>query len=922
MKRFLTTILLVATLTGVFAPVTASMTLEGVAIHTQVALADPTTAPATTSGSSDEQIQKNSKKCGVGFFDDSTIGGCIIMIVYWMVYQLGGFLMHLSAWIFDALAAVSLSSTAYTSSTFITDGWRITRDFSNVFFILILLYAALSMILDLEFGHANPKKMVASVIIIAIVINFSMFIAGIVIDTSNTLALVFYNQINVTSNVTAGTVPDGQVQPTSISEALVQAFQPQQLQTKEFWENLASEKATTNHTGAGALTGAAIGSIIPGVGTVIGAGVGALAGYFLHTETGGYAVSTSTMIAVLLLVGIMFMVVAYSFFIAAISFVGRMIGLWVAIIFAPFAFVSYIIPSTQHIRGIGWDDWWKNLVSTAFAAPLYFFFLYLIALMMRSSIVSPNFMKSNGSTTGLVIIIISFLVLITMLLKATSYVKEAAGEIGGMVFKGLQFAGGAASAVALGGIAFGARRTLGKGASDFINNDTNKDLAAGRVNSNSLAVLKNKFGEEIFDKDGKLRKVDEMSHEEIKNTKSFQTLQRDSESKMKLNQKLASNSFDLRQTAVGGKLAQATGMDMSGFGAFSTARSAGGWDGEKARKAEKVQKFAQSLGNSHAQQDAFDDVIGERKEQKELLEEELKVTKTGVDALKAALQEEEDALQKLKSGGGTLSQIDDQEAKVAAAKVAVQTQQKAVNEQQIKIKEVQGGTGAVYTTADIGKTMKADGKTPIKADGTAVTANDVARGVKTTDGLSIAELERMKTRNEKDHMKSYAHMKMLQSGYEVHGSTYDSLGQIKKMGHMDFNHTSEAMRGYGLNFREMNKSLSKGLSKDFSKTFKQGAIDIADQFKDVFSSHSFLGALRETVDTTKRNSFVTNNVFNSNVMRGQVAQAGANFDHAPHVAHDNYAGPKNSGFGGFLSGLLGGGGGGGGGSHGGGHGGH
>ena len=870
MKRFLTTILLLATITGVFAPVTASLVNDKIEVHTQFAQAttdpatssttDPTTNtttpastnPATTT-SADTQIEKHSNTCGVThFFSGGTLGGCIVQIVYWLSYQLGGFLMHLSAWMFDALAAVSLSSTAYTASTFITDGWRITRDFSNVFFILILLYAALAMMLDLEFGHANPKKMVASVIIIAIVINFSMFITGIIIDTSNTLALVFYNQINVTSNVTTGSVAAGQVKPTSISEALVQAFQPQQLQTAEFWDNLV--EAPTRHTVGDGLKGAALGAIIPGIGPVIGFSVGALVGYFVHTTT---TVSDSTMIAILLLVGIMYMVVAYSFFIASISFIGRMVGLWVAIIFAPFAFVSYIIPATQHIKGIGWTDWWKDLVSTAFAAPIYFFFLYLIALMMKSSMVSANFMKTNGSSTGLVIIIISFLFLITLLLKATSYVKEAAGEIGNMVFKGLQVAGGWGSALALGGIAFGARRVIGKNASDFINSDKNKDLAAGRVTTNSLQALKDKFGHQLFNEKGELMNVDDMSHDQIKNTHEFQRLQRESEAKFKRQQKLANNSFDFRQTTAGGIFAKATGMDMSGFGAFSTARSAGGWEGEKARKAEKLQKFAKSLEASHDQQEAFDDVISKREDELELEEATLKLQQAERDSANKEYTDAKDEIinaekrlkelldsqnpndiitaaqlkESLSAGGrlfikGDITEIAAAEARLNAIQnsrdpayqaeasqirkdlagpgtlyksrelIKEKSQEKTitVQNQQQKVNDLRGGTKdpskSFYTQADLGRVPPVT-----KADGTEVTQHDVNNKVRTTEARGIAELKAMKARNEKDHMKSYAHMKMLQSGYQVHGTKLDEYGQIKKMGHMDFNATpTQAMR--------------------------------------------------------------------------------------------------------------------------------
>ena len=596
MKRFLTTILIVATILGIFAPITVVVTDAGVQGSIQTTLAAST--PTTTM---DEVIQ-DQIACGV-----ANVGRCIMYVLYIIPYKIGGFFMYWSAYVFDVLGAITLSSSMYTSSTFIIDGWRVTRDFANIFFILILLYAALAMILGLELGHASPKKMVASVIMIAMIINFSMFITGVVIDTSNTLALVFYNQITTTGSRSGdplvSSAVQNTVQPQPLSETLVAAFQPQQLQTTQFWNNL---KTTSSNVGNGASWGAAAGSIIPGIGTATGAVAGALVGHFIAPST--QEVDAGLLSAILILVGAMYCIVGYSFLVASISFIGRLVTLWLSIIFAPFAFVSYIIPAAQHIKSIGWTDWWKQLTTAAFAAPIYFFFLFLISLMIKAGSPKAISYTAYGSIGVLVIISISFMFLITMLLQATKYIKEAGGIVGEMVLKGAQAVGGLAGGVAMGAVAWGASRTIGARASLKANDENLKDAAAGRVTNKTLERLKSMKSMQGVNIDG-------MDHEDIKKMRQFTDMQNKAERDLKIAQKNESRSFDLRQTGFGAMATKATGMTFESFGGLSIANSAGGIAGVKARAAEKQRAFTATLGENHEQIENIDEMETERNKQ-------------------------------------------------------------------------------------------------------------------------------------------------------------------------------------------------------------------------------------------------------------------------------------------------------------------
>ena len=123
---------------------------------------------------------------------------CLVsMVSYYIYFQLFAFLLYLSALFFNSMIVIGISSSLTSSAGFINIGWAVVRDFSNIFFILVLLYVAIQTILGI--GH-DTKKIIVNVIIMALLINFSMFFTKVVIDSSNILALVFYNKLEVNDN--------------------------------------------------------------------------------------------------------------------------------------------------------------------------------------------------------------------------------------------------------------------------------------------------------------------------------------------------------------------------------------------------------------------------------------------------------------------------------------------------------------------------------------------------------------------------------------------------------------------------------------------------------------------------------------------------------------------------------------------------
>ena len=71
--------------------------------------------------------------------------------------------------------------------------WKILRDFSNMFFVVILIYMAFATIFDQS--NYSFQKMIARFVIAAVLINFSLVLGNMVIDACQVLSNVFIGSI-------------------------------------------------------------------------------------------------------------------------------------------------------------------------------------------------------------------------------------------------------------------------------------------------------------------------------------------------------------------------------------------------------------------------------------------------------------------------------------------------------------------------------------------------------------------------------------------------------------------------------------------------------------------------------------------------------------------------------------------------------
>lgn len=114
--------------------------------------------------------------------------GTLVQVIVWAV----GVILTITVWALMAIAKYN----NFINEEAIVNAWVIIRDFSNMFFIMILLAIAFATILRME--SYSYKKLLPKLIIMAILINFSRIICGFILDIAQIIMLTFMNAIGDT----------------------------------------------------------------------------------------------------------------------------------------------------------------------------------------------------------------------------------------------------------------------------------------------------------------------------------------------------------------------------------------------------------------------------------------------------------------------------------------------------------------------------------------------------------------------------------------------------------------------------------------------------------------------------------------------------------------------------------------------------
>ena len=129
-------------------------------------------------------------------------GACFARGLGYVFLKILTYLVSFAGQIFDLAVKFSLFEMGILigqANSGINIAWGTIRDLGNILFIFMLLWVSIKNILQID----DAKKFIPTLILAALLVNFSLFFTKVIIDTSNIVAVQFYSSI--TKDLPAGT---------------------------------------------------------------------------------------------------------------------------------------------------------------------------------------------------------------------------------------------------------------------------------------------------------------------------------------------------------------------------------------------------------------------------------------------------------------------------------------------------------------------------------------------------------------------------------------------------------------------------------------------------------------------------------------------------------------------------------------------
>lgn len=388
------------------------------------------------------------------------LGDCISSIfarIAWLIMTMMSWLL----WLAGVLLNYVIKETVLTMKEGVDKmkginiGWKVIRDIMNIGFIFLLVYEGILMIIG-QSGKEKVKKFIFSIVLAALLINFSLFFTKVLIDASNIVTIGLYNsmidssaQSGVPGGDSSGDVIERPVE--GISAPFMQALNLQQLYGGNSFDNISE---------------------------AVGGG--------------------TNMLIFFLMGSVLFLILAFVFFAISMMFIVRYITLLILLMTSPVAYMGSAIPGMSTYS----KQWWDSLKGQLLFAPIYM----LITMVVLKLIESDNFIKTEGAewagfvnnasstatvsgaaTNSVMSLLLNFAVIIglaiaslviakTSATRGSGYIKEATGRL-------TAFAGGAV----MGGTAWAGRRTVGRTADRLVRSEKFQEYAG------KSAVVKSLF---------------------------------------------------------------------------------------------------------------------------------------------------------------------------------------------------------------------------------------------------------------------------------------------------------------------------------------------------------------------------------------------------------------------------------------------
>ena len=529
----------------------------------------------------------------------SLTAAALIWISSWIL-AIAGLLFN---WLLDN-TVIQFGTFYGTIKPAVETAWTAFRDIANILIIGIFTFIAISIILGLkEFGQ---KKMIAHVLIIAVLINFSLLFTKMIIDGSNYTAAQIY-----TAAALGGT------------------------------------GGTSGGAAGAASTGTKYG-IADQFLYLLGVGTGANAFKTINdsaeAQDSGWLALGHGILVMMVVLG-----AAVVLFYGCFLLVSRMIMLIFLMVTASIAFASYLIPKWSG-SSYGWGAWWSSLLWCAAFAPVLMLMLWMtlsVSYALKSTSSTTLGIALSNPTTSSISALFNYILILGLLFGTFKISSMWSNKIGGFSFAkmatalpftmGSRFLAGGLGRLAIGAPAY------------FRAKDLSKEARAAR----DAAALAER-GAKRHERAGNFPLAEQARTEALRQKEI---------ARQKMNaagraSSLADSRFNIMDTGAAKAVMGAVGVKGFAAGASSKAGLEKSIADQVKSRAEKAEKLAAKMAPSADQNDTAKEerakaIREERKGRRDQLEamqtlhkdsaETAKKSEQLADRLKAAIDERDDA---------------------------------------------------------------------------------------------------------------------------------------------------------------------------------------------------------------------------------------------------------------------------------------
>jgi hypothetical protein len=269
------------------------------------------------------------KQAHADLFDIGTVASNAIGYVCFVVLYVVSYIAAAIIAVITYLISIFLALNTHVVDAFAVQmGSSVALSIANLGFVLGIIVIAIATIL-----HAQTygiKQILWKLVVAAILVNFSLVIAGAIIGVASNFTTYFMTAL-----------PGGGSSFDTFASALAGAMQPHTL-VLNFDTNATNKVPGVNDASGAAQAGATLGALLQPI-----LNIAFVAGFLI--------------VIVITLVVFLFMLII------------RYLYLGILLILMPFAWLMWIFPKFQHL----WSKWWSMFLKWTFFAPIVMFFLYL-----------------------------------------------------------------------------------------------------------------------------------------------------------------------------------------------------------------------------------------------------------------------------------------------------------------------------------------------------------------------------------------------------------------------------------------------------------------------------------------------------------------------------------------------------------------